>query len=420
MQVLDYKHIPWDSHRLRFSVRFGDLLRANPAVPPDSPHAVACFDSSGATQLDIDSNDENALWRVKDFTSQTEVVLASPKARLDGSANLNNPWVAQQAAATNAGRDYWNYYEICQSVFYIHIDRINAYHLINYICVEALLVILGWFTFFMDPLAVDVRLSIALTLVLAINVFQIVLVENMPETGYITDLHSYTFYNTVLLALIALQSIVVCEAVKREAKKKELEQALRSVKNNPEVDAKVRMLQRYIRRFILLRKAAIRRRSAGKRQQKRSTRGAVLASSMSTGKRFSSTISLRRKAPGADDAGGGSGGSGDSGGSGGQRLTLEGMQRLSRQESNAVKAQSVVLQFAQGEELFERTLLLPTKGCWYRTRQRWKRFCARMNMLTARHGDWVSAFILFPAPFLTYTVAFAAGYGQWFSGSAGY
>ena len=42
---------------------------------------------------------------------------------------------------------------------------------------------LSFLTFFFAADAIDVRLSVALTVILAINVYQIVLVDMMPATG---------------------------------------------------------------------------------------------------------------------------------------------------------------------------------------------------------------------------------------------
>jgi hypothetical protein len=43
---------------------------------------------------------------------------------------------------------------------------------VNYILMQLVLVALSWCTFFIHPDALDARLGIALTLLLAINVFQ--------------------------------------------------------------------------------------------------------------------------------------------------------------------------------------------------------------------------------------------------------
>ena len=48
---------------------------------------------------------------------------------------------------------------------------------------ETILVLLGWITFFMSPASTESRLGIALTLVLAINVFQACVCLSLVITG---------------------------------------------------------------------------------------------------------------------------------------------------------------------------------------------------------------------------------------------
>ena len=62
-------------------------------------------------------------------------------------------------------------------------ETTGSYYVGNYLMLESILVLLAWITFLISPECTETRLSIALTLVLAINVFQIVLVENLPETA---------------------------------------------------------------------------------------------------------------------------------------------------------------------------------------------------------------------------------------------
>ena len=88
----------------------------------------------------------------------------------------------------------------------------------NYVVVQALLVALGFTCFTMDRDATDSRLTIAMGLVLSINVFQVVLVENTPETGYLTLITWYTISNEVLLILIAIQAVFMghCHRVNQQ------------------------------------------------------------------------------------------------------------------------------------------------------------------------------------------------------------
>ena len=55
--------------------------------------------------------------------------------------------------------------------------------------VVVLLTALSWITFIMDPSDLSDRCGISLTLLLALNVFQLILSELMPKTGYLTPMH---------------------------------------------------------------------------------------------------------------------------------------------------------------------------------------------------------------------------------------
>jgi len=400
-QVLDYERIPFDKHALRFTMRFTELLKAS-----DPTESFVCFDADAATQVDIAPKDENALWKVDSFTSETQRVLSTPRVQLIG-ANLKNPLIAhhvhhdgpkKQSDGTvkkrDIGVDASGDDSICEVVFEIYLHRINTYHIINYILVEVLLVLLGWFTFFMDPLAIDSRLSISLTLVLAINVFQIVLVENMPETGYLTDLHWYTFFNTVLLALIALQSIIVCEASKRETKRRELLKVLRNTVNDKRVIAALVKLQRYFRRVVLANKAK-------KRYSREPCRFTLKGNGSHAGRGKVGSSSQKTEQ--------------------GSHTQYEASIVMSLSEVEQPKNVShivngVLLNFDMRATLLHNNLF-PRQGVRLFMKQKFRRFCQSMSSAIASHGDAVSAWVLFPIPFLLYSGSFIAGCGPFFFNS---
>mgnify|MGYP006173914429 FL=1 len=55
----------------------------------------------------------------------------------------------------------------------IQVSRKSQYMLWNFVILISMLVWLSFLTFFMQPSAIDVRLSVALTVILAINVYQV-------------------------------------------------------------------------------------------------------------------------------------------------------------------------------------------------------------------------------------------------------
>ena len=85
------------------------------------------------------------------------------------------------------------------------VRRLSSYMLWNFVILISLLVWLSFLTFFLARDAIDTRLSVALTVILAINVYQIVLVDMMPATGYLTDMHAFALAETVLVILVAIE-----------------------------------------------------------------------------------------------------------------------------------------------------------------------------------------------------------------------
>ena len=94
----------------------------------------------------------------------------------------------------------------------------------------------------------DTRLSIAMTLVLAINVFQVVLVENTPATGYLPLLTLFTVLNTVLLVMHGGHSILIAQAHKVFVARRTLKGYEKEIVNNTEGMRAVVHIQRAIRR----------------------------------------------------------------------------------------------------------------------------------------------------------------------------
>ena len=52
--------------------------------------------------------------------------------------------------------------------------------------------------------------SVLLTVIFSINAHQIVLVDMMPTTGYLTDMHAFALAETVLVILVTMEKCA-CE-----------------------------------------------------------------------------------------------------------------------------------------------------------------------------------------------------------------
>ena len=103
--------------------------------------------------------------------------------------------------------------------FNIVIVRKSSYFVLNYVLIVALLTAVSWMTFFLDPTGLDARAGVALTLLLAIGVFQLILNDTMPKTGYLTPMHVFVLVSTFWVVLVLVESVIVCELSKRQAVK---------------------------------------------------------------------------------------------------------------------------------------------------------------------------------------------------------
>lgn len=89
----------------------------------------------------------------------------------------------------------------------VTVRRTTFFFMINYIMVIILLTSLSWITFIMDPLDLSDRCGIPLTLLLALNVFQLILSELMPKTGYLTPMHEFVIISTFFTVFAAVESM---------------------------------------------------------------------------------------------------------------------------------------------------------------------------------------------------------------------
>lgn len=243
LTIMKYFRYPYDTQTFEFDIL--SSFSANEVIF----HSVAI--------QSINDNAKHQVWDVLSFSSSDDLVLNPPGVNAEAAKNA-------YAAATFESPAY-NYARhqvladgfddskvsgrraLSNSKFQINVRRYCGYYLGNYVVLESVLVFLGWITFFMDPGGVDSRLGIALTLVLAINVFQIVLVENLPETGYLTDLSLFTICNTVLLSLIAIETIIVGEAYKIVKKQEEMIRLCKEHINRSKSIAAANCIQRKVR-----------------------------------------------------------------------------------------------------------------------------------------------------------------------------
>eukprot|EP00958_Prasinococcus_capsulatus_P003808 scaffold347_cov380-Prasinococcus_capsulatus_cf.AAC.17 len=103
----------------------------------------------------------------------------------------------------------------------LFVERGSTFYYLNYTLVIFVVSSLSFFTFLMNPEAVEDRATISLTIVLALNVFQIVLNTEMPKTSYLTPMHVFIIGSTLMVVLTIIETVTVYYLHMRASKAKE-------------------------------------------------------------------------------------------------------------------------------------------------------------------------------------------------------
>ena len=99
----------------------------------------------------------------------------------------------------------------------IDIERKTEFYLLNYTMLITLLTALSFSVFLLEGSAIGDRATLCVTIVLALNVYQLLLNDSMPKTDYLTPMHQYVTICTFLASLAALESVVVYRASQHAA-----------------------------------------------------------------------------------------------------------------------------------------------------------------------------------------------------------
>lgn len=102
---------------------------------------------------------------------------------------------------------------------YISVERVTVFYMINYVMVIVVLTALSWAVFFVDATDLSDRVSFVMGLLIALNVFQLILVNIMPVTSYLTPMHELIVVSLFYTVGAAAESVMVYQLNKRVAVK---------------------------------------------------------------------------------------------------------------------------------------------------------------------------------------------------------
>lgn len=110
----------------------------------------------------------------------------------------------------------------------ILVERVTSYYMLNFTLVVGLLTVMSWVSFFLSATDLNDRATLSLTIILALNVFQLIMNDSMPKTGYLTPLTQFIIGSTFFAAFATVESVAVFILNRRTVTREEVIQKFRS------------------------------------------------------------------------------------------------------------------------------------------------------------------------------------------------
>jgi hypothetical protein len=98
---------------------------------------------------------------------------------------------------------------LSEASFVVHVCRVPSSYTYNFLILVSLLYALALVSYLLSPAELDPRVNLSLTVILGIVFFQIMLSDLLPTTGYLTDMHKFTFGSTLMVCLIAFSHVII-------------------------------------------------------------------------------------------------------------------------------------------------------------------------------------------------------------------
>jgi hypothetical protein len=168
----------------------------------------AARESTGAAAAEFNPVEFN----VSSVSSVRQYTLPVTDASGGGAADMNE-WAIDTVQSIPATQRVENVGDVSNHVsqcgFHIKVSRLPDYYNWNVLIPIGVLVAISWFVFLLPPSQLADRLGLVVTLILALLAFQFVINDKLPNTGYLTLLHSFILKSNIMLLVVGIESCVV-------------------------------------------------------------------------------------------------------------------------------------------------------------------------------------------------------------------
>ena len=258
---MEFRRFPFDRQALEFIIRApANMPRSALVLMPKAKVDPSIFKQQNkSARQDPDGKDVIGGWRVVHMTAQERSLLSNTTTwdpdgfdTSDSRSPLDDPLFALMDSLVDPTSVNIPYYSnaLSEASFVVHVCRIPSSYTFNFLILVTLLYAVALVSYLLSPADLDPRVNLSLTVILGVVFFQIMLSDLLPITGYLTDMHWFTFLSTAAIVMMAFSHVIIFAIFHRGERKRAVIHRVRKLSKSRRTAPAVICMQRLARVYL--------------------------------------------------------------------------------------------------------------------------------------------------------------------------
>lgn len=258
---MEFRRFPFDRQALEFIIRAPASMPRNTLVlvPKAKVDPTIYKQQNKSAAQDPDGKDVIGGWRVVHMTAQERSLLSNTTTwapdgfdTSDSSSVMDDPLfnLMENLGDSNSVNIPYYSHALSEASFVVHVCRIPSSYTYNFLILVTLMYAIALVSYLLSPGDLDPRVNLSLTVILGVVFFQIMLSDLLPITGYLTDMHYFTFYSTLLIVMMAFSHVIIFAIFHRGERKRAVIHRVKKLSKSRRMAPAVLRVQRLARVYL--------------------------------------------------------------------------------------------------------------------------------------------------------------------------
>ena len=258
---MEFRRFPFDRQALEFIIRApANTPRNTVVLVPKAKVDPSIFKQQNkSARQDPDGKDVIGGWRVVHMTAQERSLHSNTTTwdpdgfdTSDSRSTSDDPLFALMESLVDPTSANIPYYSnaLSEASFVVYVCRIPSSYTYNFLILVSLLYAVALVSYLLAPADLDPRVNLSLTVILGVVFFQIMLSDLLPITGYLTDMHWFTFFSTLFIVLMAFSHVFIFAIFHRGERKRAVIHRVRKLSKTRRMAPAVIRVQRLARIYL--------------------------------------------------------------------------------------------------------------------------------------------------------------------------